>query len=173
MGDGQLPPNERASLVDLSRSQRADSPFVVIDTATGHRHPIWSEIDARPGVAPGDRLLILHPATNLLMGHHYVVALRHLRRSDGSLIAPNAVFASSRDHVARPSLERDFGVLQRAGVARSDLFLAWDFTVASAANLAGRALGIRDDAFGLLGDHNLADGKIAGAAPGYTDHQGD
>ena len=168
-----LAPNRRDSLTDLSRSMRPDSPFVVIDAATSRRQPLWSEMDSRPGVAAADRLVLLHPATNFLMGHHYVVALRRLRRSDGSLIPAPATFAAYRDNPAlaraqRPGLANDFLTLRRAGIDTSSLYLAWDFTVASAANLAGRALAIRNDAFGLLGDHNLADGKIEGASPGFA-----
>src|SRR5205823_3978673 len=38
-----------------------------------------------------------------------------------------------------------------AGVHRRDLYLAWDFTVASERNLSERLLHIRDDAFTALG----------------------
>ena len=53
-------------------------------------------------------------------------------------------------------------------IERKDLYLAWDFTVASAENLAGRALSMRDDAFAQLGDTDLADGVIQGAPPAFT-----
>jgi hypothetical protein len=52
-------------------------------------------------------------------------------------------------------------------VDRSELFLAWDFTVASAENLTGRALAMRDTAFAQLGDTDLADGEVEGDAPAY------
>ena len=59
-------------------------------------------------------------------------------------------------------------MLRRAGVDRSDLYLAWDFTVGSARSLAGRLLHIRNDAFDQLGDHDLGDGKVDGNAPTFT-----
>jgi hypothetical protein len=59
---------------------------------------------------------------------------------------------------ARSRLEEDFAVLAAAGVDRSNLQLAWDFTVASERNLSERLLSIRDDAFAHLGD----------AAPRFT-----
>jgi|GEM_PF-3328651 len=46
--------------------------------------------------------------------------------------------------------------------------MAWDFTVASTANITGRMLHIRDDAFAQLGDTNLADGIPQGTAPSFT-----
>ena len=53
-------------------------------------------------------------------------------------------------------MESLFTTLGQAGIARDDLYLAWDFTVASERNLSERALSIRDDAFAQLGDTNLA-----------------
>jgi hypothetical protein len=53
-------------------------------------------------------------------------------------------------------------------VRRSNLYEAWDFTVASRQNVTGRLLSIRNSAFAQLGDTKLADGKVAGGAPSYT-----
>ncbi|MEX1163923.1 MAG: hypothetical protein WEB03_10100 [Nitriliruptor sp.] len=64
--------------------------------------------------------------------------------------------------------QRLFGDLTAAGVDTSELTLAWDFTVASSQNLTGRALSMRDQAFAALGDEDLADGVVAGEAPGFT-----
>ena len=47
------------------------------------------------------------------------------------------------------------------------MYEAWDFTVASRANVTGRLLAIRDKAFAGLGDRKLADGKVTGRAPAY------
>ncbi|HST41662.1 MAG TPA: hypothetical protein VLK58_19240, partial [Conexibacter sp.] len=61
-----------------------------------------------------------------------------------------------------------FRTLRRAGIARGGLYLAWDFTVSSRRSLSERMLQIRDDAFRQLGDRNLADLKVDGAAPRHT-----
>ncbi|HEX4903449.1 MAG TPA: hypothetical protein VFV42_11605 [Acidimicrobiales bacterium] len=61
-----------------------------------------------------------------------------------------------------------FTRLDASGVDVSDLYLAWDFHVASAENLAGRALAIRDDAFAQLGDTDLADLVVEGDSPAIT-----
>ena len=53
-------------------------------------------------------------------------------------------------------------------MARRGLYEAWDFTVASRANVTGRLLSIRDRAFAGLGDRNLGDGRVVGHAPSYT-----
>ena len=65
-------------------------------------------------------------------------------------------------------MEDIFRRLSRARVNRKDLYLAWDFTVASAHSLSGRLLRIRDDAFRELGDKNLGDLKVKGASPRFS-----
>ena len=67
----------------------------------------------------------------------------------------------------RGHFERIFETLRKAGIERRDLYLAWDFTVASDQSITGRALHMRDDAFGSLGDTNLADLAVAGQAPRF------
>ena len=65
-------------------------------------------------------------------------------------------------------MERLFGTLRRAGIARRSLYLAWDFTVASGDNLSRRLLSIRDRAFAELGDTDLADRQVQGGSPAFT-----
>lgn len=153
---------------DIDRSLDADSPIVLIDTATGDRVPLWAELDVHaPYDNPAQQVLLIHPAKNLTDGAHYAVGLRNLRDASGALIAPGPVFRAIRDSGISPvagythrmaELLPVFRALTEAGVAQSDLYLAWDFTVASTANLTGRMLHLRDDAFDRLG----------GAAPAFT-----
>lgn len=159
---------------DLSWYEQPDAPIVLLDADTGQRHPFWSELDTH-AADPAQQLLILRPAVNLAEGHRYIVVLRDLRRADDSVIPAGGTFAAYRDGGAapgviearRPHIERLFDELGTAGIGRSDLFLAWDFTVASERNLAERALHVRDDAFGALGDSDLADLAVEGRSPGY------
>ena len=70
-------------------------------------------------------------------------------------------------------MEQLFNELEEAEgapIARNDLYLAWDFTVASRQNLSERALYMRDDAFAQLGDTDLSDMQVPGAseAPSFT-----
>jgi hypothetical protein len=163
-------------LTDLSLSLRPDAPIVVLDATTGERHPFWSELDTHPDTTDQDRLLIVRPAKNLTEGHRYVVGLRALRNGSGAVIPAQAPFAALRDGKAAPptapgtdgrraATERVIADLGAAGVAKQDLYLAWDFTVASRRNLTERVLAMRDDAFAKLGDKTLADGVIQGTAP--------
>lgn len=147
-----------ATISDMGRSLRADSPVVLLDATTGQRWPTWSELDVTDP-DPSSRLLMIHPTQDLTEGDHYVVALRDLRNAAGSTIAPAAAFASvlaGRDPRGlsapyRAHLEGDLGLLRRAGVGRAGLYLVWDFTVISTADLTGPALAMRDQAFHQLG----------------------
>ena len=87
--------------------------------------------------------------------------------TSGAAIEPSATFRVYRDALTttidavearRPSMEAALSALDAAGVARADLQLAWDFTVASTDGIAGRMLHIRDEALDALGD----------SAPTYT-----
>jgi hypothetical protein len=159
-------------ITDMARTYDPDAPVVLIDADTGHRALIWTELDM--SVDQAHRTLLIRPGKNLAEGHRYIVALRHMRRADGSEIPPPPAFKALRDGspTADPGrvahYKSLFATLKQAGIARSDLYLAWDFTVASAQSLAGRMLHIRDDAFAQLGDTNLADRKVQGKAPTFT-----
>lgn len=152
---------------DMGRAFDPDQPLVVIDAATGQRHPVWAELDRHP-LSAADPNLLIRPSRNFEEGHRYVVGLRRMRRADGSLIEPSAAFKAIRGGQSDARYERIFGTLAGAGVARSELFLAWDFTVASERNLSERMLHLRDDAFALLGDLSMADVKVQGKSPVVT-----
>ncbi|MDQ3759775.1 MAG: hypothetical protein M3331_07530, partial [Actinomycetota bacterium] len=160
-------------ITDLERTYSDDAPIVVIDADTGERHLIWSEIDANPA-DPANVNLFIRPALNFEEGHRYIVALRDLRRADGSEIEAQRAFQLYRDRIVtsdpdvearRSEFEANFDALEDSGIAREELYLAWDFTVASERNLSERALSIRDDAFSKLGDENLADLQVQGKTP--------
>src|SRR4051794_17067788 len=161
------------TVTNLGRNDDAalDPGVVLLDTQTGQRVPVWGEVDqyldesgpVQTGSTQQD--LMIHPAVNLVDGRNYIVALRHLVTDDGHSIAqPSASFKAYRDRTApltdprRAHMENIFSTLAQAGIGRSDLYLAWDFTTASTKNVTGRLLAMRDDAFHQLGDDNLADG---------------
>ncbi|GAC1322611.1 MAG: hypothetical protein NVSMB25_17980 [Thermoleophilaceae bacterium] len=164
------------SLTDLARAYDADQPVVVINTRTLERQLIWAEVDSNPQ-DPANRNLVIHPAKNLDEDTRYIVALRDMRNDVGGLLAPSPTFRSYRDHVVtsdpaiegrRAHFEALFDTLAAAGIGRENLYLAWDFTVASARSLSERQLSIRDDAFRQLGDNNLADLTVQGSPPTFA-----
>ncbi|MBK8295382.1 MAG: hypothetical protein IPK93_11705 [Solirubrobacterales bacterium] len=160
-----------------SNYSAADQPLVMIDAATGQREPIWAELDANAS-SPEQTDLEIHFNKNLIEGHRYIVAMRNLKRADGSTIeAPDGfkLYRTENEVTENPVIESRragfediFAKLGTAGIARDSLYMAWDFTVASTENITERMLHIRDDAFAQLGDNNLADGIQQGVAPTFS-----
>jgi len=159
----------------IGRYRKGNAPVVVIDAATGKRWPIWVGIDSTASDA-SKAALEIHPAVNFASGHRYIVALRHLRNAAGEPIEAPVAFRYYRDKVPskqpeinarRGHFEAIFKRLQMSGIHRSDLYLAWDFTVASDQNNAGRELAMRNAAFAQLGDTNLADRVPQGESPSF------
>src|SRR5439155_22631083 len=68
----------------------------------------------------------------------------------------------------RAHMEDLFARLKAAGIQRSNLYLTWDFSVASERSLTSRMLKIRNDAFAQLGDTNLSDLQVQGRSPAFS-----
>jgi hypothetical protein len=172
---------QRSKIVSLKKPQRYDNPsqaVVVFDAKTGERHPIFAEMDAN-AADDSDRNLIIRPLRNWEESTRYVVALRRLKTESGEKIKAPKAFKVYRDRLktkqkpieSRRSYfeKRVFKAIKKSGtVHRPGLYMAWDFTTASADNIAGRALAMRDDAFAKLGDTNLADGVVQGSSPDFA-----
>ncbi len=181
---------------DLSQYDDEDAPILVIDANTGARWPIYAEIDLNAGyLLPmqgfGTRVqktpaLLIRPAKNFAEGHRYVVVLRNIKNDFGRTLTAQPGFAAclpattlSQNPVVQQRCgqlnENVFPVLTAAGIARdASLYLAWDFTVASAHNDVGRLVAMRDDAFkNYLGEGDNAPnpgepGYPAGIAPHFS-----
>jgi hypothetical protein len=161
---------------DVARSYDRNQPIIVIDANSLQRQLIWSEIDSNAS-SPATTDLLIHPAVNFQEGGHYIVALRNLKDAQGGTIPAQQAFREYRDKIAtadpavearRTHMEWLFDRLGKAGIKRSSLYLAWDFTVASQKNLSERALFMRNDGFAQLGDQSLSDLTVQGNAPSFT-----
>ena len=148
-------------LWDIEQGMDPDAPILVINADTGERQLIWAEMDVRAD-DPERQALIMRPAKNFTEGERYIVALRNLRDADGELLRAPPLFRAYRDgrlfrgeaevfEQRRGAMEDIFSRLSDHGVKRSELYLAWDFTVASQRNLTERLLHIRDQALASLG----------------------
>lgn len=159
----------------ISRYAEPDAPVVLLDTETRQRVPIWVELDSLAG-SPARTMLQIHPAVPLDPGRRYVAALRNLKRADGSLIEAGPEFREAREGRGPTGtglwqytrLRTMMEELESAGISRDNLYLSWEFTVASEQSTTGRMLSIRDRAFADLGDGNLANRVVEGSAPGFT-----
>jgi len=154
-----------APVTDIGRSLAPDAPIVLLNARTGERTPYWAELDAHATAQPDRQVLIIRPAVALREVTRYIVAVRNLRTSAGEAIAAPEAFADyltgfgADPHDERAmQVKRILAELTTVGVKRDDLYLAWDFTVASRDSLTGRLLAARDGAFTALG----------GAAPAFT-----
>jgi hypothetical protein len=164
------------SLRKLGKYEKSGAPVIVIDATTGERWPIWVEIDSN-AASPEDAAVLIHPARNFAGGHRYIVAMRKLRDAGGETLAAPEGFRYYRDDLPsgepaindqRARFDGIFDTLKQAEIKRRNLYLAWDFTVASNENIAKNILAMRDEAFAGLGDTDLADGVVQGTAPGFT-----
>ncbi len=144
----------------LEKSILPDSPTILLDTDTGELVPHFTEIDMSH-VDPGKRALMVRPVVQLRESARYIVAIRDIQDSSGAAIAPSAAFKALRDlepsddptvEERRPLYADIFQRLEAAGVARENLQLAWDYTIASKENVTGRLTHIRDDALAQVGD---------------------
>jgi hypothetical protein len=149
-----------AAETDIGRSLRAMAPIVLLDATSGRRVPHWAELD-QSVTSQEQRSLIVRPAVNFREGHRIIVALRRLRDASGATIEPDDTFRAYRDgtktndpviEARRPHMQDVLKTLDRAGIKPEELYLAWDFTVASQRSLSERMLHIRDDAFDSLED---------------------
>ena len=139
---------------DLRDSLEDPSPTVLVDTVTGERVLHIAEVDPRAS-SDERRGLLIRPMERLEDGRRYVVGVRDLVASDtGRLLLAPRVFTRLRDLVDTqdPAItalshryEREvFEPLRRAGVGRSSLQLAWDFTVRTRDNATADMLAIRE-----------------------------
>ena len=103
------------------------------------------------------------------------------RRPTGTRLEAQPAFRAYRDKdpgtrkpadPRREHMDELFKTLNKAGVKRKDLYLAWDFTVGSEQRISERMLGIRDDAFAALGDTDLADSQVVGQRAHVPRHPG-
>jgi hypothetical protein len=144
---------------DAGASLEGASPTVLLDVETGERVLHLAEVDPR-ATEDGRRALLIRPLERLRDSARYVVAIRGLYDRQGAPLAAPAAFARLRDKgdTRQPELEAlglrydadVFAPLEAAGVVRSELQLAWDFTVRSRDNATADLIAVRQaiiDAF--------------------------
>ncbi|MDX6648338.1 MAG: hypothetical protein QOJ97_289 [Solirubrobacteraceae bacterium] len=153
-----------APITDIGASLKRTAPIVIFDAKTLKPMAHWAELDAN-ATTDAARMLLVHPARNLLEGHRYVVVVRGLRKATGGRIGPAAGLARARTR--DPKVRALLALAARARVSTASLHTIWDFTVGSQTSLETRTLSMRNDAFRQLGDTNLRDLRVAGSAPAF------
>jgi hypothetical protein len=123
------------------------------------RVPYWAELDGNEADA-ANRVLFVRPAVILREASRYVVAVRGLADTNGTVYPRSDAFArlAAQDTANDPQLaprqaafDTMWNELSRAGVDTDDVQLAWDFTTASSEAMHGPLLAMRDEALGIVG----------------------
>lgn len=142
-------------------SLAAASPIVVLDLDRGERAAVFAEVDQNVR-EPNDRALVIRPVMRLHESTHYAVAIRTtVKSADGSDLPISPGFAALRDgkdfgHPRFAAMQARaaemFDKLAAAGIARSELALAWDFVTASDDMLRADLTAMRAAALPAIGD---------------------
>lgn len=148
----------------IADSLATSSPTIILDAESGSLVAHFSEVDTWPNADPVHTSFYIRPAARLAENHRYIVAIRNLRRTDGTAVEPSEYFRALRDGLTtdvaelearRASFQDIFGKLATAGVERAGLIEAWDFHTASGASAWGEPLWMRDDAQTRVGARGL------------------
>jgi hypothetical protein len=140
---------------DPQPSLTAAAPVQLVRYDTGQRVPVFAEVDANVAGDSGDaQALIIRPLVRLDPGARYVVALRDLKDTAGKPIvvkpfralAEQSYAPTSRLVAEQARYTEIFALLDRLGVPRQNLTLAWDFVTASDERIQSNLLHMRDGA---------------------------
>jgi hypothetical protein len=156
--DSGVSPTGLPSFKNPDESLAADSPIVVVDMDTGERAPFFAEVDQNTKDAL-KRNLIIRPLARLHTGAHYAVGItKKVKAADGGELSISPGFAAALsgedvDHsrFSASKYKDIFAALETAGVAKTDLALAWDFHTASDAFIRRDLTTMRDAALQAMG----------------------
>jgi hypothetical protein len=143
---------------DIGKSITKESPTIVLDVTRGELVPHFSELDVS-GRNPDEQTFIIRPVVRLRDASRYIVAIRNVVNTDDQVIAPSPAFAALRDNKPNALIESRralynneiFPALEKAGIPRENLQIAWDFSTASKDNLTRSLVHMRDEALALVG----------------------
>lgn len=164
---------------DIDASLSPSSSTVIVDAESGELMAHWAEFDAfslmefpnHPD-APDEvqPVIALRLARRLQASRRYVVGVHGMVGEDGRPVQALPGFKPLRDREPSTFLgvgqrrdhfeEHVFPVLEKAGVARASLQLAWDFTTDDESTVTGTLLAMRDALFEALGDDGPEYGSL-------------
>ncbi len=145
---------------DIASSTTPRSRTIVMEADTGALVPHFSDLDMSVK-SDDDRAIIIRPVARLRDRTRYIVAIQGVVDADGAVLPPSPAFLALRDGTAfehptiapRRALYADIlGRLDKAGVARKNLQLAWDFQTASRENNTRWLLSMRDESLAQVGE---------------------
>jgi len=153
---------DSAGLSDIAHPTSAQTAnTMLVDMETGKRVLHFAEVDVATAATPDKQALIIWPLERLRGGKRYAVGLRRALKTRAGAPLPispgfqalldGTVTGNARLERARPGYPAVFSALETAGMAKADLALAWDFTVASDASIQSDLVTARDLAVAAMG----------------------
>lgn len=149
------------ALEDIGASLRKESRTLVVDADSLELVPHWAEFDYLAEDA-GKRVVQLRVANALKHDRRYVVIVHGLVDDAGAPAAATRGFAALRDGTRTGLAGIDarrghfdakvFSVIERLGIARKEVQLAYDFTTTSEDGSTSRLLTMRDRLYDAIGD---------------------
>lgn len=151
----------------LDDSLLDDTDIALFNMKTGQRVRFFVEMDRNVITSrPNRYALIIRPMEPMEMGaRHAVILTKAIKDIDGAPLPSSPTFDALRDKVPttnadveaiRPAFEPLFTFAAAQGYAREDLFLAWDFMVASEQHVLGSVLSMRTQTLALIGEQGLS-----------------
>jgi hypothetical protein len=159
---------DKSSLPPLSNpdaSLAGDSATVIVDMETGARVAHFAEVDAQSTKEEDRQAMLIRPMARLANAHRYAVAVTNrVKTVDGktpaapdgwaAILAGTATSERAKRQAARmPAI---FDALGKAGVAKGDVVVAWDFVTASETADIGALLSMRAQTVDALGKETFA-----------------
>jgi hypothetical protein len=145
----------------LADSVTDASTTVIVDMDTGERVAHFAEVDVNELDSVDRQAVYIRPAKRLTGGHRYAVAIRtSLRSATGAALPISDGFQAVLDDRStgharldadRPRLRQAIAALETAGVPRTDLVVAWDFTVSPDDAATREPVAARDAALAAMG----------------------
>ncbi len=133
----------------------------LVDLDTGMRVAHFAEVDVNETTDVSQQAIYIRPAARLAGGHHYAVGIEFIATPAGESMVRSDAFEAvladrdtghARLDAARPRLRAALDGLEAAGIARDELVMAWDFTVADDAAATADGVAARDAALAAMGD---------------------
>jgi hypothetical protein len=159
-------------LDDIGLSLKKESRTLIIDAESGELMPHWAELDWIAEDA-GRRIVQLRVANALKHDRRYVVVVRGLVDTAGKTLPASRGFAALRDGTKSPVVGIDerrphfdqkvFPVIEKAGIPKAEVQLAWDFTTTTEAGSTSWLLTMRDrlyEAIGTQGPEYVVDNVV-------------
>ncbi len=141
----------------IADSVTAASTVQILDYETGDRLPVFAELDANADITQDDRqALLIQPMARFKPGKRYVIAMTGVKDVKGHALSVRP-FRALRDKTAlskaltamKDRYEEIFTVLEKGGLKRADIDLAWDVVIGSESNATGNLLAMRNEAIDM------------------------